>query len=99
MLSARSYFEAIHTVMGARIQVESGNLTALYLNGMVKYLLKKYVLGKRNLDLVSLRDWKSRAHYARFDNSHARGVLGWQPETERAAFVAKAIGDANLFGF
>ena len=98
MLSARGYFDAIHDRLGARIRVDSGNLTAFYLSDAVKYALKKHALRKPGLVRPSLADWQSRAHFSRFDNSSARAALGWAPETDRAAFIDKAIGSANLFG-
>ncbi len=97
--SARDYFSAIHTALGAKINVSSGNLTLFWLSGEVKYALKKYVLRRQGIERVSLKDWQSRAHFAQFDNAHPRKLLGWVPETDRAAFVEKAITNAGLMGF
>ncbi len=99
MLSARAYFEAIHDRIGAKIRVSSGNLLVLYLGGELKYLLKRYVLRRKGLHRTSLKDWKSRAHFSRFDNSHATGLLDWQPERSVDVFLDQAVDDANLFGF
>ena len=99
MLSGRDYFNAIHDALGARITVKSGSLHAFYLSGSMKYLLKKYALRRKGLNNASLKDWKSRAHYSPFDNSHAKQLLGWQPVAGKEEFVRAAITDANLFGF
>ncbi|PIE16387.1 MAG: oxidoreductase [Rhodobacterales bacterium] len=99
MLSGRDYFDAIHQELGARIKVKSGSLHMFYLSGTMKFLLKKYLLRRKGLNNASLKDWKSRAHYAQFDNRYAKKLLDWQPEASRQEFVRRAITDANLFGF
>ncbi|WP_417524642.1 NAD-dependent epimerase/dehydratase family protein [Marinovum sp.] len=99
MMSARDYFDAIHQATGARIAVKPGNLHLFWAADAVKYRLKRHVLGRKGALRASLRDWKSRAHLSPFDNSKPKRVLGWQPETDRAAFIDKAITRANLFGF
>ncbi|MGX9352188.1 NAD-dependent epimerase/dehydratase family protein [Shimia sp. W99] len=99
MLSACDYFDAIHARLGARIKVKPGNLTAFYASASVKYVLKKHVLRRGGLSNPSLADWKSRAHFSPFDNSHPKAVLGWAPEARRDAFLTKAIDEADLLGF
>lgn len=99
MMSARDYFAAIHTELGAKIKVSSGNLNAFWAADAVKYLLKKHALRRTGAIRPSLADWKSRAHFSPFDNSLPKDVLGWAPESNRAVFVRKAITEANLLGF
>lgn len=98
-LSARDYFDAIHSALGARIKVVPGNLTMFYLSDAVKYALKKYALRKKGVIRPSLADWKSRAHFTPFVNEKPKSVLGWQPASDRETFVEGAISHANLFGF
>lgn len=98
MMSARDYFDAIHQALGARITVSSGSLHAMWLADGLKFLLKRYVLGRKGAVRPSLSDWKSRAHFARFDNSRTKSMLGWSPEPSKAAFVERGIVQANLFG-
>ena len=98
MMSGRDYFDAIQKSLGARIHVTSGDLTAFYAADGVKFALKKYVLRKKGITRPSLQDWKSRAHYAQFDNSRPKKILGWKPEADQTAFIEKAIIKANLFG-
>ncbi|QBF31972.1 NAD-dependent epimerase/dehydratase family protein [Thalassococcus sp. S3] len=99
MMSARQYFDAIHDRLGARIRVTSGSLYSFFLSDAVKHALKVGVLRKKGLTRASLNDWKSRAHFSPFDNAKPKAELGWAPEPDRARFVEKAIGEANLFGF
>lgn len=99
MLTGRDYFDAIHSLLGARILVRSGNLTGYYLFDGVKYALKRHLLHKKGIARGSLKDWKSRAHLSRFDNGKAKRLLGWAPEGDRAAFLRRSIAEADLFGF
>ncbi len=96
--SARGYFDAIQRKMGARIKVRPGNLTAFWIADAVKYALKTKVLRRKGVVRPSLSDWKSRAHFSPFDNSHPKTVLGWQPETDPDRFATRGIVEANLFG-
>lgn len=98
MLSARDYFDAIHTALGARIRVSSGNLTAFYASDAVKYLLKKHALRRKGVIRPSLADWKSRAHFSPFANARPKHLLGWQPENNKDRFIENAITEANLIG-
>lgn len=99
MWSARDYFDAIHQVWGARIRVSSGNMLAFWAADQLKYGLKKYGLRQQDLIRPTLADWKSRAHYARFDITRPKRVLNWQPEADEEVFRRHAVGEVNLFGF
>ncbi len=99
MFSARGYFDAINEHLGARISVDAGNPYVYYMASSLKYLLKRHVLRKHNTPYTSLKDWKSRAHFSRFDNQKAKRELGWQPEISSEKFVAKSMDSVSLFGF
>jgi len=99
MLTGRDYFDAIHETLGAKIDVRSGSLLAMYLADGVKFALKKYALRRAGVIRPSWRDWKSRAHYSPFRINHPKAVLNWKPTANRAEFVRKAITEAGLFGF
>lgn len=99
MMSARDYFDAIHEALGARIEVKKGTFWTFYLSGSIKYLLKRYVVGLRDLKNQSYADWKSRGHLSPFSNAQTKQVLNWKPEADRDAFVEKGITQANLFGY
>ncbi|RBI85441.1 oxidoreductase [Rhodosalinus halophilus] len=99
LLSGREYFEAIRTELGAALTVRPGNLTAMWAGDAVKHVLKRHVLRRRGLVRPSLKDWKSRAHLSRFDNTHPRRLLGWTPVDERESLIRRGIVEANLLGF
>ncbi|MGR3813640.1 MAG: NAD-dependent epimerase/dehydratase family protein [Cognatishimia activa] len=99
MLSGRDYFAAIHKQLGAKISVSTGNLNVFWASDAVKYLLKRYALGRKGAIRPSLADWKSRAHFSPFDNRQTKELLGWTPEPSRADFIRRAIKEADLLGF
>lgn len=99
MMSARDYFDAIHKNLGARINVRPSSLMGFYVSDFFKSNIKRYALRRHGVTRASLRDWKSRAHYSRFRNDHAKAVLGWKPETDKDAFIHHAIVKPRLFGF
>ncbi|WFE73375.1 NAD-dependent epimerase/dehydratase family protein [Roseinatronobacter sp. S2] len=99
LLSAQDWFDAIATHTGTRIAVSKGNLALFWGMDWVKYALKRYALKRKGLERPLLSDWRSRAHLSPFDNARARQVLGWVPEADRSAFIAKALDPKALFGF
>lgn len=99
MLTARDYFDAIHEALGARIEVKRGAFWTFYLFGSIKYLLKRYVVGLKDLKNQSYSDWKSRGHLSPFSNAHTKQILDWKPEADRDALIDKGITQANLFGY
>lgn len=99
MMTGRDYFAAIHDTLGAKIQVRSGSLYAMYLADGVKSVLKKHALRRQGVIRPSLRDWKSRAHYSPFRIDHTKQTLNWHPTNDRQYFVQQAITNAGLFGF
>lgn len=99
MLSARGYFEAIREATGSRIEVAPGAIWAFFAASWAKYALKRFVLRRGGLARPTWRDWKSRTQASPFRNEKAKRVLGWRPETDRAAFVRRAVTDADLLGF
>jgi predicted dehydrogenase/nucleoside-diphosphate-sugar epimerase len=99
LMSARDYFAAIQEQTNTRIRVVKGSLTASYLAGLAKYLLKRHALGRSDLVAPSLVDWKSRAHLSPFRNDRAKRILGWRPVSSRQDFVDRAIDGKSLFGF
>lgn len=99
LLSANDYFEAIRELTGTQIKVVKGSLTTFYLTDLVKYSLKRHVLGRRDLKRPSRIDWVSRGHLSPFVNTHAKQVLGWRPESDRKRFIERMIDGTALFGF
>jgi nucleoside-diphosphate-sugar epimerase len=98
MFTARDWFDAIHTRLGARIRVSGGNLTTLWAADQAKAFLKRHALRRKDAQAASLADWKSRAHLSRFDNTRAKQALGWQPEPSPDRFLSRALDAQALFG-
>ena len=99
MLTARDYFDAIHALLGAKMTVTSGSLNTLWLADGAKFLLKRHAMGQTDALRSSRKDWLSRAHLARFDNSRPKAALGWVPEADKGRFLDAAVTHANLLGF
>lgn len=99
LMSARDYFDAIRERTNTEIRVVPGSLTAFYAADVVKYALKRHVLGRRDAIRPSLTDWKSRAHLTPFRNDQAKEILGWRPEADRTRFASRALDHDTLFGF
>ncbi len=99
MFSALEYFDAIKIHLGAELRVDTGNPHVYFAASSVKYLLKRYLLRKRNTPYTSLKDWKSRAHFSPFDNAKPKRELGWEPETSIQKFTKKSMDSRSLFGF
>ena len=97
ILTGRDYFDAIHRRMGARLNVSTSSLTLLWLADLAKQGLKRHVLRRRGARANSRVDWLSRGHLSRFDNSKARRLLGWKPESDPEAVLTAAIDRAHLF--
>ncbi len=91
LMSARDYFDAIRERTNTEIRVVPGSLTAFYAADIVKYALKRHVLGKRDAIRPSLTDWKSRAHLTPFRNDQAKSLLGWKPEADRGRFASRPV--------
>ena len=97
ILTGRDYFDAIHRRLGARLNVSTSSLTLLWLADLAKQGLKRHVLRRRGARANSRVDWLSRGHLSRFDNSKARRLLGWKPESDPEAVLTAAIDRAHLF--
>ncbi|WP_425407756.1 NAD-dependent epimerase/dehydratase family protein [Hyphococcus sp.] len=98
MLSARDYFTAVGEANRVNMRAQATPIWTYYIVDVVKYWLKRVLAKKSGLTKPSFRDWKSRAQLSPYENKTAKSALGWTPESDRNAFIKRAIGDANLFG-
>ena len=87
LLSARDYVEAASVAYGTRLRARPTPVWQFYLGDVVRQTVK-YLIRHPNRRLPSWREWASRTHRARFENSKAREILGWQPAGSRAALCA-----------
>ena len=44
-----------------------------------------------NRKMPSYRDWDSRSHRARYDNTKTREILGWKPTSSKEVLIEKGI--------
>jgi nucleoside-diphosphate-sugar epimerase len=89
-LTARDYVDALARATGTWIDVRPRSALRSYLGELAKYLAKVLVRqpGRR---LRGYRDWATRGHYARFDCTKAKRVLGWQPVSDRGTLLREGV--------
>lgn len=88
--SARDYLAELRARSGRDFRHHPQALLSTWLQELGKHLVKAITFRPR--ELPSLRDLRSRAFLAELDCSAAERDLQWQPETDRAAFYAAALG-------
>ena len=88
-MTARDYTATLGRALGRPLKFHPQSPTQLWLEDTGKWLVKR--VGGRTAPRPQLRDFRSRAMTARFDCGDAKRDLGWRPEADRAAFVARAI--------
>jgi len=88
-MTAREYFKALQAATGRPFRYHAQS--PIYITSIenIKVLIKK-VAGKKQ-SFHSLRDFKSRAMFARFDCTDAKQALNWAPVNDEATFIEKAI--------
>jgi nucleoside-diphosphate-sugar epimerase len=93
LLSARDYVAALSGACGAPLVAEPKPIWKFYLEELLKEAVK-HLIGHPNRRRPSYRDWDSRAHRARYDNSKAKQVLGWRPADTREALIERGVVQA-----
>jgi predicted dehydrogenase/nucleoside-diphosphate-sugar epimerase len=89
-LTARAYIAALSRATGTWIDARPRPAWRSYGWELTKYLVKwlvRHPTRRRPL----YRDWKTRAHYARFDCAKAKRVLGWQPVQDRETLLREGV--------
>lgn len=92
-LTAQEYLDALDSAGNMRIDRRATPIARFYLLDMLKWMVKVAVRFPER-QMPSYRDWESRTQKAFFDCTEAKQVLGWKPETDRAALIRKGIGEA-----
>jgi len=90
LLSAREYVDIVSRESGTRVRAVAAPIWKFYLADLVKEAAK-HAIKHPNRRVPSYRDWDSRSHRARYDNTKTRAVLGWQPAGEREALIERGI--------
>ena len=87
--TALEYFDALRKATGRPFTYHAQSPRYITIIENVKVLIKK-IAGKKQ-SLHSIRDFKSRAMFARFDCSDAKTALGWTPISNPEDFYNQAI--------
>ena len=88
-LTAREYVAELATATGRPLQFHGQWTTKLYLIELIKWAIKQ-AAGKRG-PRTTLYDLRSRGLTSSFDCSATQENLRWRPESDRSAFVKRAI--------
>ncbi len=90
LLTARDYAEIVSRESGTRVRALPTPIWKFYLGDLVKEAAK-HAIKHPNRRVPSYRDWDSRSHRARYDNTKTRQVLGWQPAATRESLIERGI--------
>ena len=90
VLTAREYVDELSAASGTQIAAPATPIWRFFVLDVAKEAVK-HLVRHPNRRVPSYRDWDSRAHRARYDNSTTRRVLGWKPAGTREAMVKDGI--------
>jgi nucleoside-diphosphate-sugar epimerase len=91
-LTARDYVETMASRTGRDYHFHPMPLWWMWLQEVGKYVVK--ALARRPREWPAFRDFASRSFRTELDCSDAKRDLGWQPETDRARFLAAIFDGA-----
>ncbi len=90
LLSAREYVEIVSRESDARVRAVPTPIWKFFLADVLKEAAK-HAIKHPNRKVPSYRDWDSRSHRARYDNSSVRQVLGWKPAGTRETLIERGV--------
>lgn len=93
LLTGKEYVDIVSAATGTRIRAESTPIWKFFITDVVKEVAK-HLVKHPNRKTPSYRDWDSRSHRARYDNSKTVDILGWQPASKRETLIESGIIDA-----
>jgi nucleoside-diphosphate-sugar epimerase len=93
LMTARDYVDAVSKEAGTRIQAAPSWIWRLYLEDAFKETIK-HLIRHPNRRYPSYRDWDSRSHRARYDNSKTKDILGWKPHGTKQSLIEQGIAPA-----
>lgn len=96
-LSPREYVRVLADATGRKISFHSNPIGKLFVTEVFKWLIK-LVVRPGKVDFPSYRDLATRVQSAPFDTRQTKSVLTWDPETDPARFVERAVGYLSTAG-
>lgn len=87
--NAKEYVAMLHSQLDRPFRYIPQPTEWLYAQEIGKWVVKR--IAGRQLPIPALRDLRSRAMTATFDNTEEKALLGWQPVSDRAEFIRRAI--------
>ena len=89
ILSAREYLAACEEASGIHFEVVPTSIWRYYLVDLAKFVAKK-TLGLAHAKPY-YKNWMSRSQRRGYNNSKAKAILNWHPESNRGALVEQGI--------
>ncbi len=93
LLSGQEYVDIVSNVVGTKLRAEPTPIWKFFIIDAFKEAAKN-LIKHPNRKIPSYRDWDSRSHRAKYDNSKTKKVLGWQPVGNYDGLVDKGIVSA-----
>jgi nucleoside-diphosphate-sugar epimerase/predicted dehydrogenase len=90
LLSGREYVDIVSKASGTKLRADATPIWKFFMVDVFKEGAKN-LIKHPNRKIPSYRDWDSRSHRARYDNSKTKQVLGWQPASSKDVLVEKGI--------
>jgi nucleoside-diphosphate-sugar epimerase/predicted dehydrogenase len=90
LLSSRDYVDTVSKVSGTKLRAEATPIWKFFLIDSLKEGAKN-LIKHPNRKIPSYRDWDSRSHRARYDNTKTKEILGWKPTGSKEVLIEKGI--------
>ena len=90
LLSGRDYVDEVSKASGIKFRATPTSIWKFFMVDMFKEAAKN-IIKHPNRKIPSYRDWDSRSHRARYDNTKTKTVLGWNPASSKGDLIEKGI--------
>ena len=90
LLSGRDYVDEVSKASGTKLRATPTSIWKFFMVDMFKEAAKN-IIKHPNRKIPSYRDWDSRSHRARYDNTKTKTVLGWNPASSKGDLIEKGI--------
>ncbi len=90
LLSGREYTDIVSKETGTKLRAEPTPIWKFFMIDAFKEAAKN-LIKHPNRKIPSYRDWDSRSHRARYDNTKTKQTLVWQPAGTKAKLIENGI--------
>lgn len=90
LLSGRDYVDIVSKESGTKLRATPTPIWKFFMIDAFKEAAKN-LIKHPNRKMPSYRDWDSRSHRAKYDNTKTKQVLGWNPASSKDKLIDKGI--------